>query len=241
MATLQTTPSGIGSSRLSNFNVKKISWAAIFAGALIALGIQILLSLLGLGIGMSSIDPLKERNPMSGLGTGTLIWWIITFLLALYAGGWVAGRLSGTTQRFESMLHGILTWVIFVMLNLYMLTSAAGGILNTVGGVLGSTLSLAGQGAAAAAPSLTGKIQQTLNSQNLDSSNVQQQVDNLKAKAPEAEAKAREVGDDVASALAKAGIYSFIGLLLGAVIAAFASYRGRLTDNEMALTDRRVD
>lgn len=235
MATTQATSPGIVRSRSNDFNVKKISWPAIFAGALIALGIQILLSLLGMGIGMSSVDPMKEQNPMAGLGTGTLIWWIITFLLALFAGGWVAGRLSGTAHRFESILHGILTWVIFVLFNIYLLTSAAGSILNTAGGILGSTLSLAGQGATA--PGVANKIEQKV-AQTADTTNVQNQVDKLKAKAPEAEAKAREVGDDVASALSKAGFYSFIGLLLGAAIAAFAASRGRRSDDDVELLDR---
>lgn len=60
--------------RGSFLGIKRISWAAIFGGALIALGIQLLLSLLGLGIGMGTIDPLQARSPMDGLGTGALIW-----------------------------------------------------------------------------------------------------------------------------------------------------------------------
>lgn len=236
MATTQTTTPGSLRSRSNDLNARKISWPAIFAGALIALGIQILLSLLGMGIGMSSVDPMKEQNPMAGLGTGTLVWWIITFLLALFAGGWVAGRLSGTAHRFESILHGILTWVVFVMFNIYLLTSAAGSILNTAGGILGSTLSLAGQGATT--PGVANKIEQKVDAQTADTANLQNQVDKLKAKAPEAEAKARAVGDDVALALSKAGFYSFIGLLLGAAIAAFAASRGRRADDDVELLDR---
>lgn len=221
----------------SFLGVKRISWAAIFGGALIALGIQLLLSLLGLGIGSGAVDPLKEKNPMDGLGMGALIWWIITFLIALFAGGWVSGRLSGAAHKFESVLHGVLTWVIFVLFNIYLLTSAAGSILNTAGGILGSTLSLAGQGAVAASPALANKAEQKIDEQNIDSSDVQNQIEKLKAKAPEAEAKARQVGEDVAKALSKAGIYSFIGLLLGAAVAGFASNMGRRTDDDAAMLD----
>jgi hypothetical protein len=196
------------------FHYKRISWAAIFAGAMVALGIQLLLSLLGMGIGMGSVDPLREPNPLAGLGIGTLIWWTITLMIALYAGGWVAGKLSRTMNRFESMMHGILTWIVFVLFNIYLLTSAAGTVMNAAGGVVSSTVSLAGRGA-----DRTGFT--------TDTAVMQSQIDKLKARAPEAEEKARQVGDAVASSLSKAGIYSFIGLLLGAAIAAVAANVGR--------------
>ncbi|MCK8494731.1 hypothetical protein M0L20_22875 [Spirosoma sp. RP8] len=52
--------------------VKRISWSAVFAGVLVAIVSQLLLSLLGLGIGLSTIDPETEQNPTAGLGTGEL-------------------------------------------------------------------------------------------------------------------------------------------------------------------------
>lgn len=132
-------------------------------------------------------------------------------------------------------MHGILTWVVFVLFNIYMLTSAAGGILNAAGGVLGSTLSLVGQGAVAASPSLSGKVEQEIGQQNMDSAAMQGRLNDLKAKAPEAETKARQVGDDVTKALSKAGIFSFLGLLLGAAIAGFAANMGRRTEEQVTM------
>ena len=43
--------------------VKKLSWGSIWAGALIGIVLMILLNMLGLGIGFSSIDIQEERNP----------------------------------------------------------------------------------------------------------------------------------------------------------------------------------
>ena len=62
--------------------LKRISWGAIFAGTVLAIVLQLALSLLGLGIGLGTIDPLTEQNPMSGIGTGAAIWWIVTMSLA---------------------------------------------------------------------------------------------------------------------------------------------------------------
>ena len=43
--------------------LNKVNWGAIFAGAVIALVIQFLLSLLGVGIGAATLDPSTGNNP----------------------------------------------------------------------------------------------------------------------------------------------------------------------------------
>lgn len=67
--------------------IKRISWSAIFGGVLIAIVTQLLLSLLGLGIGLGTIDPIEEKNPTAGLGIESAIWYIISSLAALFVGG----------------------------------------------------------------------------------------------------------------------------------------------------------
>ena len=47
---------------------RRISWGAVFAGALVALVVQLALSLLGLGIGMGTVDPLEEANSTASPG-----------------------------------------------------------------------------------------------------------------------------------------------------------------------------
>lgn len=49
---------------------KRISWSAVFAGVLVATVTQLVLTLLGIGLGLSTIDPVQERNPTEGLGSG---------------------------------------------------------------------------------------------------------------------------------------------------------------------------
>ncbi|MBC7530676.1 MAG: hypothetical protein H7318_03795 [Oligoflexus sp.] len=93
------------------FIIKRISWPAILGGVVVALAVQLLLSLLGLAIGASTIDPLKEQNPMAGLATGTGIWFALTMIISLYAGGWVKEffldkRMTGEFMRdFLKDLH----------------------------------------------------------------------------------------------------------------------------------------
>src|SRR5688572_16154368 len=88
----------------------RISIGAVFAGIITALIIQLLLTLLGVGIGAASIEPLRERSPAEGIGMGAAIWFFVSGLIAMYVGGRVAGNLSGTTTKRDRMVHGIFTW-----------------------------------------------------------------------------------------------------------------------------------
>lgn len=142
---------------------KKISWASIWAGALIGIVLLILLNLLGLGIGFGSLDIQEEQNPAKGLGAGAGIWYLISSLIALFAAGWVSGRLAQTRRLFDGALHGILTWCVITLASLYFLTTTIGGIIGGAGRLVGSTLSTVGQAAgkavSAAAPAIGDKMQ----------------------------------------------------------------------------------
>ena len=158
---------------------RRISWGAVFAGLVVALVVQLALSLLGLGIGIGTIDPMTEQNPMSGLGTGALIWWIVSMLISLFIGGWVAGRLAGMPTTSDSILHGIVTWSLFTLFSFYLLTSAVGQVISGVGGIIGKTLSLAGQGIAAVAPQAADAVQGQLQSNNINTETIKQEVRQL--------------------------------------------------------------
>lgn len=155
--------------------VKRISWGAVIAGVLIALVTQLCLSLLGLGIGMGTIDPVEESNPLKGLGTGALIWWSVTMLISLFAGGWVAGRLAGVPTSFDSILHGVLTWSVATLISFYLVTTTVGSIIGGVGNVIGKTASAAGRSLGSLAPQLG----QAAQNGNLDLSTIKQEARTL--------------------------------------------------------------
>ncbi|MBV7441551.1 hypothetical protein KRX57_08960 [Weeksellaceae bacterium TAE3-ERU29] len=118
--------------------ISRISWGAIIAGALTALAVSLLLGLLGVGIGLSTIDPVKEVNPLDGLGTGSLIWFIISNLIALFAGGWVAGRFAGFPNKKDGGLHGFMAWALYATISFIYLTSTALGAISGVGSAISS-------------------------------------------------------------------------------------------------------
>lgn len=120
---------------------KGISWRAIFAGVICILSIVFLLNLLGLVFGFGTIEPAEESNPLSGVGTGALIWWIVTNLIALFAGGYVAARVGVSFYHKSGIVQGIMTWALYTFISAWLVTSAIGGIISGVGNTIGSVLS----------------------------------------------------------------------------------------------------
>ncbi len=158
---------------------RRISWGAVFAGALLALITELALSLLGAGIGLSTIDPLQEQNPVNGLGTGAVIWYGLSTLVALYVGGLVAGRLAGAPRRADGLLHGLLSWALVTLFTFYLLTTAVGSIISGVGGVAGRALTAAGSGIAAVAPQAGDAIKSELKDQGIDLNDVKREARTL--------------------------------------------------------------
>ncbi|MBN8822029.1 MAG: hypothetical protein J0I82_08390 [Spirosoma sp.] len=152
--------------RLNNF--KRISWSAVFAGVLVAIVSQMLLTLLGLGIGLSTIDPMSEHNPTAGLGIGSALWYIFSSLLSLFTGGWIAGRLASAPRLFDGIIHGVLTWCLATLLTIYFLTTTIGSILGGATRLVGSLVNTAGTAVAAAAPGIGNVVDKQLKANGID-------------------------------------------------------------------------
>lgn len=133
----------------------RLSWGAVFAGLVVATAVQIVLTLLGAGIGFAAWEPGDSAR---GLGIGAGIWSILSVLVSLYVGGMTTGRLAGILTRKDGALHGILLWGLSTILTVWLLasgvTALAGGAFRMVGGVLGAASGAAAQtaGAVAAGP-----------------------------------------------------------------------------------------
>lgn len=152
--------------------IKRISWSAVFAGVLVALVTQMLLTLLGLGIGLGTIDPLEENNPAAGLGIGSAIWYVVSSLLSLFVGGWIAGRLASTPRRFDGIIHGVLTWCLVTLLTIYFLTTTIGSIIGGTGKLVGGLVSKAGTAVASAAPGIGNAVQDQLKANGINTGDI---------------------------------------------------------------------
>lgn len=126
-------------------------WGAIFAGALSALGILIVLNLLGLAVGLYVLDPASRDSNAQAATTTAGVWWAISALVALFVGGWVAGRLAGVPAQLTAALHGVVVWALAVIAAVWLVTSTAraafggaAGLLSTAGQAVGGVADQAG-------------------------------------------------------------------------------------------------
>lgn len=150
----------------------RLSWGAVFAGLLIALALEFVLTMLGTAIGLGAWDP----NSGVGLGIGAAIWAIISILVSLYVGGTVAGWVAGAVTRGVGVLHGALVWALTTLVATWLVASGIGALASTAfgvaGRVVGATASVAAQGATAA-------VSGAVNNGNVTAGNVRSQVESV--------------------------------------------------------------
>ena len=131
---------------------RRISWAAILGAVVLVVAIQLLLSMLGAGIGLGTVNTNGGSTPdASSLGISAGVWWIATSVVALGFGGYVDAWLAGIELRWDGLLHGLITWAISTLLTVYLLTSAVGSIVGGGVSAIGSLTSAAGSGVKEAA------------------------------------------------------------------------------------------
>ena len=145
--------------------INQISWGAVLAGVVVALVTQLILNMLGIGIGAASLDPVTGDNPAaSSFSIGAGLWFVISGILASLAGGYAAGRLAGKPKESTAGWHGLTAWALTTLVIFYLLTSTVGGILGgayrTMTSALGNVASTVGSTAQTAAqvagPNLSG-------------------------------------------------------------------------------------
>ncbi len=114
-----------------------INWGSAFFGWLVAVGIGALLTALlsaaGAAIGLTEVGEGEARSNAETIGIvgGALL--IGVFLIAYFAGGYVAGRMS----RFDGARQGfaVWAWLVIIALVLAALGAIAGSEYNLFGGL----------------------------------------------------------------------------------------------------------
>jgi hypothetical protein len=140
------------------------SWGAIFAGALVAIAVSLILLALGSGLGFASISPWSDQGAGATTFTVTAaIWLIVTQWVSAIFGGYIVGRLRtrwiGTHTHeifFRDTAHGLVTWslatVVVVAIVAASISAGIGGGVRAVSSVVAAGAQGASQGAAMTAP-----------------------------------------------------------------------------------------
>jgi hypothetical protein len=133
-----------------------MSWGAVLAGTVLAVGIWVLLHALGMGLGLAAIDT-DDTGTLKGAGIATGIWSIVASLIAMFIGAMVAGRLAGTREPKVGAMHGSVMWALATGVGLWamfaIVSSLASGAAR-IGGVAVSATSSVVSGAVAGSDKL---------------------------------------------------------------------------------------
>ncbi len=133
-----------------------IGWSSIFVGTAVAAGSWLVLHLLGVGIGLTAIDP-DNASSLEGVGIGTGIWSLIAPILALFIGGLVVGRTAPTVNTGNALIHAFAAWAltaIGTIMLLAMLLGAIGRAASSTAATVADVATSAGARADGVAPAL---------------------------------------------------------------------------------------
>jgi hypothetical protein len=267
-----------------------VAWPAIFAGAVGAAAISVMLLIFGAGLGLSSISPW----PHDGVSVTTFtvlaaIWLVIVQWVSSAIGGYLAGRLRTKWNAvhtdevfFRDTAHGFLAWGLATVFVAALLTLGSGTAVST-GAQLASDSAITAtsnnyyvnelfrqnvpaNGVAAtpdngsavmvtglsdgqvraqantilAETAATGTVSQSDSAYltqlvsgrtGLSPTDAQTRVNSVLAQQQADMTKAKQVADAARKASAKAAIFTFVSLLIGAFIASVAgAIGGRLRD-----------
>ncbi|MGJ7440528.1 TIGR04086 family membrane protein [Aquipuribacter sp. MA13-6] len=206
-----------------------ISWGAVIAGVVTFLALTLMLSLItaALGLGMADLD---SADPGEGVGLATGLWSLVTLVLALAAGGYVAGVLSGQA----GLIHGFLTWATALLAAVVLASLLVGNILGAAGNVLGSATSTVTD-AAAQNPEQAADA-----APDVDPDAAAQAAEDAQEQAGDAVQDAAPEAERAADAGSSGALWGFAGLLIGAIIASVTGLFGARSVNRADTDNREV-
>ena len=222
-----------------------ISWPAVFASLAVGISVMLLLTLAGVAVGFSVVEPGAD-SPRA-ITMGAAVWQTISMLIAALIGGYVAARLSGLRRTADGILHGAVSWGATTLLYAALATTALGALTAGMFGLLtpGTT-----ERATAAPSSAVGgdreQAQRTLEGIGLSSEQARTVIDKLNAPAaatggsPESRQQAEQAADTVGTAtgwLSATVLLSLVLSTIGGALGARGTRRvNRRIDNRATTT-----
>ncbi len=107
----------------------EVSWGPIMMGAVCAIGLQFIFTVLGIALGASAGDISSgvDSGSVRTVGIAAGLWWLITGTIALAAGGFVFGRLSGLSHHsFALHLEAAAMWGVVALFGFLVIWSGTG-------------------------------------------------------------------------------------------------------------------
>jgi hypothetical protein len=227
---------------LDRARLSHISWPAIFASLAVGISAMLLLTLAGVAVGVSVVEPGADSPRAITMAAAT--WQTISMLFAALVGGYVAARLSGLRRTADGLLHGAVAWGATTVLYAALATTALGTLTAGMFGLLAPPERTASATSSFAAD--RDQAQRTLENYGLSSEQARVVVDQLTAGVPTqtnpvGRQQVEEAVDTVGTAtgwLSATVLLSLIVSLLGGTVGARGARRGnrRIASRDTART-----
>ncbi|MBY5400331.1 hypothetical protein [Rhizobium leguminosarum] len=138
-----------------------ITWGPIFAGAAAAIGVTLILLLLGSGVGLTMVSPWSGQSSSLGtVGVTAAIWLVVVQWLSSGLGGYITGRLRTKWAAvhtdevfFRDTAHGFISWALATIFVAGFLASSLTSLAGAGAQAVGSAAQAVGSTATAAASS----------------------------------------------------------------------------------------
>jgi hypothetical protein len=122
----------------------QVRWGPIFAGLVVALSVQLVLSAFGAAVGLTSIgESGAPRSEAAGVGVNIGMWSIVSLLISLFVGGWIVARTTGRMTRSSALLNGAILWASLLALSAWLLSSGVTGAFGIAASNAGSIINQA--------------------------------------------------------------------------------------------------
>jgi len=119
-----------------NLRQDRVRWGPVTAGFVTAVTTMALLGMLGLAIGMTSVDAafdVSRGAPPPDVQRNAAIWAGLSSIIAFLIGGFVAGRSAAVFDRGWGILNGMLVFLFAVPVMLWLAGQGFGAMLGTIG------------------------------------------------------------------------------------------------------------
>ncbi|WP_013323720.1 hypothetical protein [Gloeothece verrucosa] len=111
----------------------RVRWGPIFAGFVVALSTQLILSSLGTAIGLSGLSNSgSPRSDAGDVGSAIGIWSIISLFISLLIGGWITSRTCGPINKSTALLNAAILWATTLTIGSWLLASGITGAFGVV-------------------------------------------------------------------------------------------------------------
>jgi hypothetical protein len=98
------------------FTFRGWSWSAVIVGVIASLIFQALLSMIGFGVGLLSIDVPTADSAPKAVTWAVFTWWVVSGVISAFVAGWVAANFSETFTAEGRATHALVAWALATLL-----------------------------------------------------------------------------------------------------------------------------